>query len=147
MTLRQWSQPLTSNSLSMADLDKPLVSFLNDLDPTTFVEGAENITLHKALTMRSGMRITRQQMKVFEKNPSKLKRQGQVQTFLEHSTPISDDSQSFHYQGNDPKMVMQVLDVMVPGTAKEFIKSELLDKMGIIDYRWWWSIHHFDRRT
>ncbi len=34
--------------LTMADLDKPLVSFLKDLDPTKFVEGAEKITLHKA---------------------------------------------------------------------------------------------------
>ena len=37
--------------LTMADLHKPLVSFLKDLDSTKFVEGAEKITLHKALTM------------------------------------------------------------------------------------------------
>jgi len=43
--------------LSMDDLDKPLVSFLKDLDPTKFVEGAEKITLYQALTMTTGIHI------------------------------------------------------------------------------------------
>lgn len=47
--------------LTMADLDKPLVSFLKDLDPAKFVAGAEKITLHKALTMSSGIRISEEQ--------------------------------------------------------------------------------------
>lgn len=122
--------------LTMSDLDKPLVSFLKELDPTKFVVGAEKITLHKALTMRSGMRITWEQMKEFEKNPSQLKGQGQIQTFLEHSPPVSEESQSFHYQRADPTWVMQVLDAVVPGTAKDFIKNELLEKLGISNYNW-----------
>ena len=36
--------------LTIADLDKPLISFLKDLDPTKLVKGAEKITLHKALS-------------------------------------------------------------------------------------------------
>jgi len=31
---------------------------------------------------------------------------------------------------------MQVIEAVVPGTAKAFIKKELLDKMGITNYRW-----------
>jgi CubicO group peptidase (beta-lactamase class C family) len=31
---------------------------------------------------------------------------------------------------------MQVIDAVVPGSAKDFIKNELLDKMGIAVYRW-----------
>jgi len=31
---------------------------------------------------------------------------------------------------------MQVLDAVVPGDAKSFIKNELLNKMGIATYRW-----------
>ena len=34
--------------LTMADLDKPLASFLKDLNPTKFVSGVDKITLHKA---------------------------------------------------------------------------------------------------
>ncbi|SDJ71481.1 serine hydrolase domain-containing protein [Microbulbifer yueqingensis] len=122
--------------LTMADLDKPLVSFLKDLDPTKFVEGAEKITLHKALTMRGGLRISKEQREEFKTNPSKLKGQSQVQALLEHSAPITLQSQSFSYGNFNPPLVMQVIDAVVPGTAQEFIKSELLDKMGIRNYRW-----------
>ena len=121
--------------LTMADLDKPLVSFLKDLDPAKFVDGAEKITLHQALTMRSGIRISQEQRKELGKNPAALKGQGQVQAYLKHSAPITAESQSFLYSF-DANLVMQVLDAVVPGTAKDFIKNELLDKMGITNYRW-----------
>ncbi|GAA4278693.1 serine hydrolase domain-containing protein [Aquimarina mytili] len=121
--------------LTMTDLDKPLVSFLNDLDSTKFVEGAEKITLNHALTMRSGIRISDEQRKEFKKNPNQLKGQGQVQVLLEHSEPITSASQVFKY-GGGPGLVMQVIEAVVPGSAKDFIKNELLDKMGIANYRW-----------
>ncbi|MEL6483427.1 MAG: serine hydrolase [Bacteroidota bacterium] len=121
--------------LSMDDLDKPLVHFLKDLDPTKFVEGAEKITLAKALTMRSGVRFTEDQKKEMENNPDQLKGQQQIQTLLSLSAPITEASQSFKYQG-DPTFVMQVLDAVVPGSAKDFIKTELLDKLGITNYVW-----------
>ncbi|MTI22252.1 class C beta-lactamase-related serine hydrolase [Fulvivirga sp. RKSG066] len=121
--------------LTMADLDKPVVSFLKDLDSTKFVEGVEKITLHQALTMRSGIRISEEQTEEFEKNPDQLKGQGQVQAFLEHSAPVTTASQSFKYQ-YDPIFVMQVIEAVVPGSAKDFIKTELLDKMGITNYEW-----------
>ena len=125
--------------LTMADLDKPLVGFLGDLDPTKFVDGAELITLHQAMTMRSGIRISEEQREEFEKTPDLLKGQGQVQVFLEHSAPITTESQSFKYQ-DDPNLVMQVIDAVVPGTAKDFIKNELLGKMGITNYDWWTGV-------
>ena len=121
--------------LTMADLDKPLVSFLKDLDATKFVEGVEKITLHKALTMRSGIRISKEQREALEKNPDQIKGQGQVQAYLEHSAPITSASQSFKYKF-DPMLVMQVIEAIVPGSAKDFIKNELLDKMGITNYDW-----------
>lgn len=122
--------------LTMDDLDKPLVGFLKELAPEKFIDGAQKITLHQALTMRSGLRITREQAKAFKKQPEQLKGQGQIQTFLEHSTPVSNQSQYFHYQDADPTMVMQVLQAVVPGSARAFIEKELLDKMGIADYGW-----------
>lgn len=121
--------------LTMADLDKPLVSFLKDLDPTKFVAGAEKITLHQAMTMRSGIRISKEQRQELEKNPALLKGQGEVQAYLMQSAPITQESLSFKYQ-NDPMLVMQVLDAVVPGSAKDFIKHELLDIMGITNYIW-----------
>lgn len=121
--------------LTMADLDKPLVSFLKDLDPAKFVEGAEMITLHQALTMRSGIRVSKEREEELKKNPNQLKGQGQVQAYLENSAPITLESQSFKYQ-DDPMLVMQVIDAVVPGTAEDFIKNELFGKMGIATYGW-----------
>lgn len=121
--------------LTMADLDKPLVSFLKELDPTKFVEGAELITLKNALTMTTGIRISQEQWKAFDKDPSQIKGQKRVQAILERSEPITPASQQFLY-GTGPGLIMQVIEAVVPGTAKDFIKAELLDKLGISNYRW-----------
>lgn len=122
--------------LTMADLDKPLVSFLEDLDPTKLVDGAERITLHKAMTMRSGIRISEDKMEEFRENPDRLQGRGQVQAYLEHSAPISPESQRYLYQAVDTQLVMQVIDAVAPGGAEDFIKNELLDKLGIAPYGW-----------
>ena len=121
--------------LTMADLDKPLVSFLVGLDSTKFVSGVDKITLHQAMSMRSGIRISEEQREAFRKDRDKLRGPGHVQAYFEHSAPITSASQHFLYQ-NDPMLVMQVIDAVVPGTAKDFIKTELLDKMGITTYQW-----------
>lgn len=122
--------------LTMADLDKPLVSFLKDLDPTKFVGGVEKITLHQAMTMSSGLHFSEEQLKKFGDNPKQFKGLDQVQAFFELSAPITSASQEFNYQGADPRMVMQVLDAVVPGSAKDFIKNELLNKIGISVSSW-----------
>ncbi len=122
--------------LTMADLDKPLTSFLKDLDPTKFVEGVEKITLHKALTMCGGLSISEDQREEFRKSSDELKGQGLVQALFENSEPITSASQSFLYGNFNPRLVMQVIDAVVPGTAEDFIKNELLDKLGITNYNW-----------
>ena len=122
--------------LTMADLDKPVASFLKDLNPQKFVAGADKITLGQALTMRSGLRIDREQLRELHKNAEQMKGQGQIQTYFENSPPVTKDAGQFHYQSTDPRMVMQVLDAVVPGSAKDFIKKELLDKLGINQYEW-----------
>jgi len=122
--------------LTMADLDKPLISFLKKLDSTKFADGVEKITLHQAMTMRSGLRFTDEQNSAFRKNPEIYKGLAQVQSYLELSEPITAESQTYKYQGPDPIMVMQVLDAVVPGSAEDFIKNELFDKLGINNYIW-----------
>ena len=122
--------------LSMDDLDKPLTGFLKDLDPKKFTKGYEKITLHKALTMQGGLTIDREAWKKFENDTTLLKGQGLVQTLLEQSEPITAKSQTYLYGNFNPMLVMTVLDAVVPGSAEEFIKSELLDPLGISDYEW-----------
>jgi predicted alpha/beta superfamily hydrolase/CubicO group peptidase (beta-lactamase class C family) len=122
--------------LSMEDLDKPLISFLKDVDPKKMVKGAENITLHKALTMHGGLTIDRDSWKGIENDSIRLEGQGLVQTLLEQSKPITQESQTYAYGNFNPMLVMTVIDAVVPGTAQEFIKTELLDKLGITNYKW-----------
>ncbi len=123
--------------LTMADLDKPLVSFLDDLDPTTFVEGSDRITLHHALTNRTGIRVSEEQTEEFRNNPDRIQGQALIQAVLERTEPITTESLStFSYGGYSTDLVMQVIDAVVPGTAEEFIRNELLGKMGITTYRW-----------
>ncbi len=122
--------------LSTEDLNKPLIRFLKDVDPKKMVKGAEKITLHKALTMHGGLTIDRDQWKEIEKDTLRLKGQGLVQTLLEESAPITKASQTYLYGNFNPMLVMSVIDAVVPGTAKDFIKRELLDKLDISDYTW-----------
>ncbi|KAF7771904.1 hypothetical protein PCIT_a1865 [Pseudoalteromonas citrea] len=134
--------------LSMADLHKPLVHFLKELDTEQLVKGAENITLHKVLTMRSGLRINQEKAGELSKRHSQLSStvanrvhgQGLVQELLVHSKPITPASQSFVYGNYNPTLVMQVIAAVVPGNVDKFIENELLDKLGITDYRWMTAI-------
>ncbi|MFT7261210.1 MAG: CubicO group peptidase (beta-lactamase class C family) [Glaciecola sp.] len=123
--------------LTMVDLDLPVISFLKELDTTNFVKGAEKITLHNALTLQSGLRIDYEKEKNWNKqSPEQMKGQKHIQKYLEHSDPINTESQIFRYSHIGPRLMMQVLDAIVPGTARDFIRNEVLNKMGITNYSW-----------
>jgi CubicO group peptidase (beta-lactamase class C family) len=121
--------------LTMADLDKPVISFFDDLDESKFAEGAELVTLKHALTMTTGIRISEQQWEEFRQNPEMMRGRNEVQSILEHSLPITEESQTFVY-GIGPDLVLQVIDASVPGSASDFIEEELLSKMGFSNYSW-----------
>jgi CubicO group peptidase (beta-lactamase class C family) len=122
--------------LTMADLDKPLISFLDDLDQTKLAEGAEKITLHKALTMQGGLSVSDDKWEELQQNPDAIQGHNFIQALLEHSGPITAESQTYLYGNHNPMLVMAVIDAVAPGTAQEFIKDEILDKLGITNYRW-----------
>jgi CubicO group peptidase (beta-lactamase class C family) len=122
--------------LTMADLDKPVVSFLKEIDQSKLVEGATQITLAEAMNMRSGIRIDQEKARALMKTPALLKGQGQIQAYLANTTPIPSSPSEYKYQGSDPSMTMQVIEAAVPGTARDFIEKELLGKMGITNFAW-----------
>jgi CubicO group peptidase (beta-lactamase class C family) len=122
--------------LKTTDLDKPVAGFFNQLDPSQFVAGASKITLAEAMNMKSGIRIDKQKARELMKKPDSLKGQGQIQAYLENSAPIPPAPREFKYQGSDPSITMQVLEAVVPGSASDFIKTELLGKLGITNYGW-----------
>ncbi|MFT5470169.1 MAG: CubicO group peptidase (beta-lactamase class C family) [Verrucomicrobiales bacterium] len=122
--------------LTMADLEKPVVEFLKELDRAKLVQGAETITLTEAMNMRSGIRLDAKKVIEVRRKAESLKGQGQIRAYLENSAPISDETQTFKYQGSDPSIAMQVLETAVPGTAREFIETEVLGKLGITSFGW-----------
>jgi len=122
--------------LTMADLNKPVVQFLKDLEYERISDGAENITLDQVMSMRSGIRVSDDHLKLIRDNGSKIKGYNIAQAFLQYSGAILSESQIFRYQDSDPRITMQVLDSVVPGTAEQFIKNEVLDKLGVTVYGW-----------
>jgi CubicO group peptidase (beta-lactamase class C family) len=122
--------------LSMEDLQKPVIRFLKDLDVGKLVDGADKITLHEAMNMCSGVRLPKANAAELMKEPGQLRGQGQIQSYLANSEPIPPAPREFKYQGADTAMTMQVLEAVVPGTAKDFIQKELFGKLGISSYNW-----------
>lgn len=122
--------------LKMADLNKPIVSLVKDLNLKKLASGTENITLHQVMSMGSGIRVSADSQKRIMQNSSKVKGTNITEEFLQHTDAISPKSQSFKYQDSDVRITMQILDSVVPGSAKEFINNELLAKVGITNYIW-----------
>ncbi|WP_444940772.1 serine hydrolase domain-containing protein [Microbulbifer sp. ZKSA004] len=122
--------------LTMEDLDKPVTSLLKGLDRTKLVKGADLVTLSHAMSMQSGIRIDEKKRDALLENPEHLTGKKLAQIYLSHSKPITSESQTYLYQGSDPMIAMLVLDAVVPGSASDFIKEELLEKMEIDNYHW-----------
>ena len=122
--------------LKMDDLDKPAIGFLKELDATKLVAGADTITLAQAMQMSSGIRLGDKRANELMKDPAKLKGQGEIQAYLQHSAPIPPMPREFKYQEPDTAIAMQVLNAVAPGGAEEFIKNELLGRMSITQYHW-----------
>lgn len=122
--------------LTMADLHRPIVHFVKDLSLKKLADGTENITLHQLMSMRSGVRVNADRLKRIIDNSAKTKGSHITQAFLQHSEAISPESQTFKYQDSDARITMQVLDSVVPGSAKNFINNEVLKKVGITIYGW-----------
>ena len=126
--------------LSMEDLHKPVVSFLKEIKTDQLAKGADEITLHQAMQMRSGIRLPKKKIGDFMQKPNLLRGQGQARAYLQFTEDLPDlpnsTFQPFKYQAADTVFTMQVLESVVPGSAEDFIRDELLKPMGILNYGW-----------
>ena len=126
--------------LTMEDLHRPIVSFLDQIEPDQLAKGTDKITLHQAMQMSSGIRLAKNKIGEIIREPNLLKGQGQARAYLQFSQDLPDlpDSslQPFKYQSSDTVLTMQVLEAVVPGTAEDFIRKQLLKPMGITNYAW-----------
>jgi CubicO group peptidase (beta-lactamase class C family) len=118
---------------SMEDLDKPVISFMPEIDKTKIQTGVETITMRDALYMKSGLRFEDAGI-LFSLGPNNP-RQKYFQKLFELTAPVTPKSKKFKYTGLDPSIVMMIIDIKVPGTSQEFIAKEVAGKFGAI-YNW-----------
>ena len=119
--------------LDMEDLDKPVISFMMEIDRTKIQPGVETITLRDALMMKSGLRFKDKQFARML-GPEYV-RQEYFQKLFEKTAPVTPRSKQYKYTGTDPSMVMMIIDIKVPGTVQQFIAKEVAGKFGAI-YCW-----------
>ena len=122
--------------LKMEDLDKPVIAFLKHLDTNTLAPGSDTITLAQVMEMNSGIRLDDEKARELLKNPAQLKGQGEIQAYLQNSTPIPPMPRQFKYQESDPDITMQVLNAVAPEGARDFIQNQLFKPIGITNYQW-----------
>ena len=119
--------------LKIEDLDKPVISFMPEIDRSKIQAGVETITMRDALYMKSGLRFP-------EKNfPQTLgkeyPRQKYFQKLFEETAPITPKSKQYKYSGTDPSLIMMLIDIKTQGTVQKFIAKEVAGKFGAI-YCW-----------
>ncbi|MFY0627586.1 MAG: serine hydrolase [Reichenbachiella sp.] len=121
--------------LTWDDLKKPIAELLKDTIPNNWAAGTELITMRHLLSMQSGIRLSEEQKKQIS-DSSKIKGYDILNAILEASEPINQASQTFLYQGYDVRVAWYVLNSLVPGTADDFIKEELISKLDITNFSW-----------
>ncbi|PHS15746.1 MAG: hypothetical protein COA78_04705 [Blastopirellula sp.] len=119
--------------MELSDLDKPVISFMPEIDKSKIKPGVETITLRDALMMKSGLRF--ENNKVAFALGEKYQRQQYFQKLFEVTAPVTSESKAYKYTGTDPSMIMMIIDIKVPGTAQEFIAKEVVGKFGG-NYNW-----------
>jgi CubicO group peptidase (beta-lactamase class C family) len=119
--------------LEMEDLDKPVISFMPEIDKSKIQPGVDTITLRDALYMKSGLRFPD---KNFTRNlGTGYPRQKYFQHLFEKTAPITPKSKEYKYTGTDPSLIMMIIDIKTRGTVQKFIAKEVAGKFGAI-YCW-----------
>ncbi|MBF0197723.1 MAG: serine hydrolase [Planctomycetes bacterium] len=116
----------------MEQLQKPIVSFLPAKNRDDQAQGADQIALHDALMMRSGLRFPKNNLL----KAGKLSGSEIVDFFFRSSKEVPKEGKKYQYWGYDPQMIMEVVDICTPGSIQDFIDRELFSKLGITEYTW-----------
>ena len=120
----------------ISEINKPVVDVLQEVDREKLAPGAADITIVDSLNMHSGIRVPETKAKTAVRQRGRVKGQGQAQTILSITDPVTAESKKYKYQGTDPSLVMQVIEAVVPGSAEDFIRKEVLQRLGISNYSW-----------
>ena len=116
------------------DLNTPVLDYLKGVKLFHSLPGVSEVTIAECLNMHSGLRGFDDQSKLdLSRFAPLMKGQRQAQMILSSARRVKGE---YKYQGTDPLLVMQVVEAIVPGTAEDFIKKEVLGRLGISNYAW-----------
>ncbi len=116
------------------DLNAPVLDYLTEVELFHPLPGVAEVKVADCLNMKSGLRgLDEKSKNAFGQLAALMKGQRQAQMAFNTS---SREEGEFKYQGTDPMLVMQVVEAVVPGTAEEFIRKEVLGRLGISEYAW-----------
>lgn len=116
------------------DLNTPVLDYLKDIKLFHSLPGVSEVTIAECLNMHSGLRGLDGQSKIdLGKLAALMKGQRQAEMILNSSSRVRGE---YKYQGTDPMLVMQVVEAVVPGTAEDFVRKEVLGRLGISNYAW-----------
>ena len=116
------------------DLNTPVLDYLKDVKLFHSLPGVSEVTIAECLNMHSGLRgLDKESTFAFSRLAPLLKGQKQAEMILNSASRVKGE---FKYQGCDPLLVMQVVEAVVPGTAEEFVRKEVLGRLGISNYAW-----------
>ena len=135
MTSVALARAMQMGLLAMADLDKPVVSFMPEIDRSKIQPGVATITLRDALMMKSGLRWEGEDYKLESSLGLTNPKQKYFQQLFEKTAPVTPQSKAYKYTGTDPSLIMMILDIKTQGKVQDFIRTELAGKFGAI-YNW-----------
>ena len=121
--------------LEMDAIDKPVISFMPEVDKSKIKPGVETITLRDALFMKSGLRFKDKSVTLV----NGIKGQAYFQHLFESTAPITTESKTYKYTGTDPSIIMMIIDIRAKAKGmsgvQEFIKTEVAERLGA-SYCW-----------
>ena len=116
------------------DLNAPVLDYLKEVKLFHSLPGVSEVTIAECLNMHSGLRGLDEESKLDLSGFAPfMKGQRQAEMILNSARRVKGQ---YKYQGSDPLLVMQVVEAVVPGTAEDFIKKEVLGRLGISEYAW-----------
>ncbi len=110
-------------------LDDRLVDYLPELDRARLAPGADRIRLRDLLTMRSGIRVRRRDIR----NAGRLTPDNYAQIILSKTAPV-EPGRHYKYQGIDPDLLGLVVFLASGLTIEQMVKKYFFDPMGIKNF-------------
>ncbi len=107
-------------------LDDRAVDYLPEVDKASLAPGADRIRIRDLLTMRSGLRVTRQGVR----NAGRLTPDNYAQVILSKTAPV-EPGRHYKYQGIDPDLLGLIIYRTSGLTVEQMVKKYFFDPMGI----------------